>query len=542
MSLKPLEQLPKTPLTIKRALLSVSDKTDILPLAKSLHAANVTLLSTGGTYKTLQNAGIPVTEVASLTGFPECLDGRVKTLHPKIHGGILARTSYEPDNTELKQLQIEPIELVVVNLYPFSSVVSKSVVTIEEATEYIDIGGPTMVRAAAKNFAHVTILSNPVQYSAFLSEFNSGFAISYQTRLRLAKQAFNHTYEYEQSISNYFDAILHAETNESTEGHATNSNQAHKTEQSYFNVNTPLYNSLRYGENPHQEASIYGEPDKFIDCFHGKELSYNNYLDIDSALRLYQDFHDADPTCAIFKHTIPCGVASGPTLKEAYLKAFSTDKVSPFGGIVLCNTLLDLDTATAIDSIFTEIIIAPEYSGEALSLLTQKKNRRLIRLITKQGISSQKQFRSIFGGTLVQDQDNKAIDEASFQVVTKRKPSQKEMQDMLFAWKIVRHVKSNAIVFAKDEQTLGIGSGQTSRVDSSEIAVSKAAKEQLSLVGSAIASDAFFPFSDGVEAAAHAGATSVIQPGGSVRDQEVIDKANELGLAMVFTFTRHFRH
>lgn len=542
MSLKPLEQLPKTPLTIKRALLSVSDKTDILPLAKSLHAANVTLLSTGGTYKTLQNAGIPVTEVASLTGFPECLDGRVKTLHPKIHGGILARTSYEPDNTELKQLQIEPIELVVVNLYPFSSVVSKSVVTIEEATEYIDIGGPTMVRAAAKNFAHVTILSNPVQYSAFLSEFNSGFAISYQTRLRLAKQAFNHTYEYEQSISNYFDAILHAETNESTEGHATNSNQAHKTEQSYFNVNTPLHNSLRYGENPHQEASIYGEPDKFIDCFHGKELSYNNYLDIDSALRLYQDFHDADPTCAIFKHTIPCGVASGPTLKEAYLKAFSTDKVSPFGGIVLCNTLLDLDTATAIDSIFTEIIIAPEYSGEALSLLTQKKNRRLIRLITKQGISSQKQFRSIFGGTLVQDQDNKAIDEASFQVVTKRKPSQKEMQDMLFAWKIVRHVKSNAIVFAKDEQTLGIGSGQTSRVDSSEIAVSKAAKEQLSLVGSAIASDAFFPFSDGVEAAAHAGATSVIQPGGSVRDQEVIDKANELGLAMVFTFTRHFRH
>jgi len=542
MSLKPLEQLPKTPLTIKRALLSVSDKTDILPLAKSLHAANVTLLSTGGTYKTLQNAGIPVTEVASLTGFPECLDGRVKTLHPMIHGGILARTSYEPDNTELKQLQIEPIELVVVNLYPFSSVVSKSDVTIEEATEYIDIGGPTMVRAAAKNFAHVTILSNPVQYSTFLSEFNSGFAISYQTRLCLAKQAFNHTYEYEQSISNYFDAILHAETNESTEGHATNSNQAHKTEQSYFNVNTPLHNSLRYGENPHQEASIYGEPDKFIDCFHGKELSYNNYLDIDSALRLYQDFHDADPTCAIFKHTIPCGVASGPTLKEAYLKAFSTDKVSPFGGIVLCNTLLDLDTATAIDSIFTEIIIAPEFSDEALSLLTQKKNRRLIRLITKQGISSQKQFRSIFGGTLVQDQDNKAIDEASFQVVTKRKPSQKEMQDMLFAWKIVRHVKSNAIVFAKDEQTLGIGSGQTSRVDSSEIAVSKAAKEQLSLVGSAIASDAFFPFSDGVEAAAHAGATSVIQPGGSVRDQEVIDKANELGLAMVFTFTRHFRH
>ena len=542
MSLKPLEQLPTTPLTIKQALLSVSDKTDILHLAKSLHAANVTLLSTGGTYKTLQNAGIPVTEVASLTGFPECLDGRVKTLHPMIHGGILARTSYEPDNTELKQLQIEPIELVVVNLYPFSSVVSKNDVTIEKATEYIDIGGPTMVRAAAKNFAHVTILSSPAQYANFLSEFNSDSAISYQTRLRLAKEAFNHTYEYEQSISNYFDAILYAETNESIEGHATNSNEAHKKKQTYFNVNAPLHNNLRYGENPHQEASIYGEPEKFIDCFHGKELSYNNYLDIDSALRLYQDFHDTDPTCAIFKHTIPCGVASGPTLKEAYLKAFSTDKVSPYGGIVLCNTLLDLDTATTIDSIFTEIIIAPEYSDEALSLLTQKKNRRLIRLLTKQDISSQKQFRSIFGGTLVQDQDNKAIDEASFKVVTKRQPSQKEMQDMLFAWKIVRHVKSNAIVFAKNEQTLGIGSGQTSRVDSSEIAVSKAVKEQLSLEGSAIASDAFFPFSDGVEAAAHAGGTAVIQPGGSVRAQEVIDKADELGLAMVFTFTRHFKH
>ena len=542
MSLKPLEQLPTTPLTIKRALLSVSDKTDILHLAKSLHAANVTLLSTGGTYKTLQNAGIPVTEIASLTGFPECLDGRVKTLHPMIHGGILARTSYEPDNTELKQLQVEPIQLVVVNLYPFSSVVSKSNVTIEEATEYIDIGGPTMVRAAAKNFAHVTILNSPAQYSSFLSEFNSDYAISYQTRLRLAKEAFNHTYKYEQTISNYFDTILHGETNEPLKGEATDSNKTHKTVKTYFHVNAPLHNSLRYGENPHQEASIHGEPDKFIDCFHGKELSYNNYLDIDSALRLYQDFRDTDPTCAIFKHTIPCGVASGSTLKEAYLKAFSTDKVSPFGGIVLCNTLLDLDTATAIDSIFTEIIIAPEYSDEALSLLTQKKNRRLIRLLTKQDISYQKQFRSIFGGTLVQDQDNKGVDEASFKVVTKRQPSQKEMQDMLFAWKIVRHVKSNAIVFAKDEQTLGIGSGQTSRVDSSEIAVSKAVKEQLSLEGSAIASDAFFPFSDGVEAAAHAGATAVIQPGGSVRDQEVIDKADELELAMVFTFTRHFKH
>ena len=542
MSLNPLEKLPKTPLIIKRALLSVSDKTNILPLAESLHAGNVTLLSTGGTYKKIQKAGIPVTEVASLTGYPECLDGRVKTLHPVIHGGILARTSYGPDNAELKQLQIDPIELVVVNLYPFSSITAKPDVAIEEATEYIDIGGPTMVRAAAKNFAHVVILSNPNQYSRFLSEFNAQSAISFQTRLELAQQAFNHTFEYEQGIAKYFDSIVHSESDRSIGDDASETKKGSHDNQINFYVNTPLYNSLRYGENPHQEASIYGKPDKFIDCFHGKELSYNNYLDIDSALRLHEDFNRSDPTCAIFKHTIPCGVASASTLKEAYLKAFSTDKVSPFGGIVLCNAPLDLDTAKAIDSIFTEIIIAPNYSNEALELLTQKKNRRLIRLQAKQGLTSKKQFRSIFCGTLVQDQDNKPIEEASFELVTKRKPTPKEMQDMLFAWKIVRHVKSNAIVFAKDEQTLGIGSGQTSRVDSSEIAVSKAAKEQLSLKGSAIASDAFFPFSDGVEAAAHAGATAVIQPGGSVRDQEVIDKANELNLAMVFTSVRHFRH
>ena len=542
MSLKPLEQLPKTPLTIKRALLSVSDKTNILPLAESLHAANVTLLSTGGTYKTLQEAGIPVTEVASLTGFPECLEGRVKTLHPIIHGGILARTSFEPDNNELRQLQIKPIELVVVNLYPFASITAKSDVAIEEATEYIDIGGPTMVRAAAKNFAHVAILSNPNQYYTFLSEFNSHSTISFQTRLSLAQQAFKHTFEYERGISNYFDSIIQIESNQPLKDGASHSKKEHIDRQTNFHVNSPLHNSLRYGENPHQNAFIYGEPNKFIDCFHGKELSYNNYLDIDSALRLYEDFYETNPTCAIFKHTIPSGVASASTLKEAYRKAFSTDKVSPFGGIVLCNTLLDLDTAKAIDSIFTEIIIAPKYSDESLELLTQKKNRRLIRILAGQKLGTQKQYRSIFGGVLVQELDNVAIEAASFKVVTNRQPTSREMQDMLFAWKIVRHVKSNAIVFAKDEQTLGIGSGQTSRVDSSEIAVSKAAKEQLSLIGSTIASDAFFPFSDGIEAAANAGATAVIQPGGSVRDQEIIDKANELGLAMVFTSIRHFRH
>ncbi len=524
MALKPLSSLPETPLKIKRALLSVSDKSGLIELAMALNNAGVEIISTGGTAKAISDAGIAVKDASEVTGFPECLDGRVKTLHPNIHGGILARTSYTPDNEELEKLDIKPIELVVVNLYPFKETVSGENITVAKATEFIDIGGPTMIRASAKNFAHVCILSSPKQYEAFISELNEGTGIGFESRKKLAKDAFAHTADYDSAISNYFDQIVGDEP-------------AHQ-----FNISVPLSQELRYGENPHQKAAVYGNQDDVIDCFHGKQLSYNNYLDVDAALNIISDFKSGKPACAIIKHTIPCGVGVADTLNEAYKKAFSTDTVSPFGGIVVVNQELDLDTAQSIDSIFTEIIIAPSFSKEALGLLTQKKNRRLIAIKGDLILSEATTFRSIFGGLLKQDSDLEPFDESEFKVVTDRKPSEDEMKDLLFSWKVVRHIKSNAIVYAKNGKTLGIGSGQTSRVDSSEIAVAKAKKEGLNLQGSAIASDAFFPFSDGVEAAAQAGATAVIQPGGSIRDEEVIARANELGMTMIFTGKRHFKH
>jgi phosphoribosylaminoimidazolecarboxamide formyltransferase/IMP cyclohydrolase len=524
MALKPLAQLPETSLTIKRALLSVSNKTDIIPLASALHKKGIELISTGGTAKVIKEEGIPVTDASEVTGFPECLDGRVKTLHPHIHGGLLARTSYEPDNVELAELGIQPIELVVVNLYPFKETVKKDGITPATATEFIDIGGPTMIRAAAKNFAHICILSSPEQYTDFIEELNSDEGISYQLRLKLAKAAFTHTADYDVAISNYFTGLVDEDP------------------AAQFSISEPLAHPLRYGENPHQKAAVYGTQNEVIDCFHGKQLSYNNYLDVDSALNIISDFETEEPTCAIIKHTIPCGVGTASTLEEAYNKAFSTDTVSPFGGIVVVNKPLDLATATAIDKIFTEIIIAPEFDEDALELLTAKKNRRLIRIRRNVSKSETITYRSIFGGVLKQDADLEAFDQSTFKIVTERTPTESELKDLLFSWKVVRHVKSNAIVYAKDGRTLGIGSGQTSRVDSSEIAVAKAEKEGLTLEGAAIASDAFFPFSDGVEAAAAAGVTAVIQPGGSIRDEEVIAKANELGLCMIFTGTRHFKH
>lgn len=524
MALKPLSSLPETPLTIKRALLSVSDKTGLVELASALHQAGVELISTGGTSKAIADAGIPVKDASEVTGFPECLDGRVKTLHPNIHGGILARTSYAPDNEELEKLNITPIELVVVNLYPFKNKVASPDVTAAEATEFIDIGGPTMIRAAAKNFAHVCILTSPEQYATFAEEIASEKAISFTSRQKLAKEAFAHTADYDTAIANYFSELVGEEPF------------------AQFNVSEPLAHELRYGENPHQKAAVYGTQDDLIECFHGKQLSYNNYLDVDSALNIISDFEGDSPACAIIKHTIPCGVGIGSTLNEAYERAFSTDTVSPFGGIVVVNQELDLATATSIDKIFTEIIIAPSFSKEAEELLVQKKNRRLIRILKNKSQAEKVTYRSIFGGALKQDADLEPFDVNEFKVVTERQPSEEEMQDLLFAWKVVRHVKSNAIVYAKSGTTLGIGSGQTSRVDSSEIAIAKAKKEGLDLDGSAIASDAFFPFSDGVEAAAEAGVTAVIQPGGSIRDEEVIAKANELGMAMIFTGKRHFKH
>lgn len=524
MALQPLSSLPQNNLFIKRALLSVSDKTGIAELAQALHQAGVELISTGGTAKTIRDAGIPVTDVSDVTGFPECLDGRVKTLHPKIHGGILARTSHQPDNKELEKLDISPVELVVVNLYPFKKTIEDETVTPAEATENIDIGGPTMIRAAAKNFAHVCILSDPDQYAEFRSELEEGNGIAFGTRRRLARNAFEHTADYDAAISNYFTSI-------DAPGMP-----------GQLSLALPKSADLRYGENPHQKAAVYGSQNRYIHCFHGKELSYNNYLDIDSALNLMSDFKDGEPAAAIFKHTVPCGVAIHKNLKEAYRKAFETDKVSPFGGIVIVNKPLDMETAQAIDEIFTEIILAPGFREGVADFLSQKKNRRLVEILTFPAKEKSLSVRSVFGGALLQERDTGMIGEKDLKVVTKRQPDPAELSDLLFSWKIVKHVKSNAVVYARNGQTCGIGTGQTSRVDSSEIAIRKAEKENFSLKGSVVASDAFFPFADGVSAAAKAGATAVIQPGGSIRDEEVIETADKLGLAMVFTGMRHFRH
>lgn len=525
MALKPLLSLPENPLKINRALLSVSDKDGITDLAKALHESGVELISTGGTAKVIRNSGLPVKDVTEITGFPECLDGRVKTLHPLIHGGILARTSHQPDLEELKKLDITPIELVVVNLYPFKQTVASENVTPAEATENIDIGGPTMIRAAAKNFAHVCILTHPDQYKNVIEEMRESGKVSFLLRKSLAREAFQHTADYDAAISNYFNRI------------------DDKTLPDQLSLTLRKQAGLRYGENPHQKAAVYGSQLKHIDCFHGKELSYNNYLDIDSALKLISEFDSDKPVTAIFKHTVPCGVATGKSLIESYRKAFSTDTVSPFGGIVIVNQPLDMDTAKAIDEIFTEIILAPKFKSGVTEFLSQKKNRRLVRVLR---LPEQKpnrfQIKSIFGGALLQDSDTGSVSPDDIQVVTRRKPDEQELNDLLFAWKIVKHVKSNAIVYAGNGQTLGVGTGQTSRVDSSEIAVKKALKEGLSLKGSVIASDAFFPFSDGVVAAAEAGATAVIQPGGSIRDEEVIRAADEHNMAMIFTGMRHFRH
>lgn len=524
MSLKPLDKLPNEPLQIKRALISVSDKTDIALLAKALHSHDIEIVSTGGTAAAIRDLDIPVTDISSVTGEPESLDGRVKTLHPKVHAGILARTSHQPDLDEINSLDIKPFELVVVNLYPFKKTVMKEGVTPAIATENIDIGGPTMVRAAAKNFAHVCVLTSPSQYSEFLHELSDSAEISFKSRQAYAALAFSHTADYDAAISHYF--------NELEKQHFPNQ------------ISLPFNKSsdLRYGENPHQKASVYGNQSNYIDCFHGKELSYNNYLDIDSALELMNDFKDTDPTCAIFKHTVPCGAATGKTLDHAYKRAFATDKVSPFGGIVIVNKPLDMNTATSIDSIFTEIILAPDFEKGVIDFLVQKKNRRLIKILKFPGSKESIKVKSVFGGLLAQEADRKIIGSDDIKVVTKRGPSDKELDDLLFSWRIVKHVKSNGIVYGKDRATCGIGTGQTSRVESSVIAVRKAMNEDISIKGSVIASDAFFPFKDGVIAAAQSGATAVIQPGGSIRDHEVIEAANQHNMAMVFTGVRHFKH
>ncbi len=520
---------------VRRALLSVSDKAGLADFGRRLHEQGVALLSTGGTARALRDAGLPVTDVADVTGFPEILDGRVKSLHPKIHGGLLARRTDPDDLAELEEHGIDAIDLVVVNLYPFREAVSKPGVTDALAAENVDIGGPGMLRAAAKNFAFVAAVVDPGDYDAVADELEAnGGTLGLATRRRLAADAFAHTAAYDTAIAAYF-----ADTAPEAEGDTSGALPP------AFRADLPKAADLRYGENPHQRAALYGDALDRYEPLWGKALSFNNLLDLTAALDLIAEFADAPPTVAILKHTNPCGVGQADDLEAAYHKAFATDRQSPFGGIVVANRPLDRATAEAIDGVFTEIIIAPEYEEGVLDFLQQKQNRRLIRAALD-APGAPLNVRTVAGGLLVQDPDPALPAAAALReqctVPTKREPTAQEWADLDFAWRVCKHVKSNAIVYARDGATLGVGAGQMSRIDASEIAVAKGAKSKLDFAGCVVASDAFFPFADGLVAAAAAGARAAIQPGGSVRDDEVIAAADERDLAMVFTGRRHFRH
>lgn len=505
---------------IQRALISVSDKTGLTAFAQGLAAAGVEILSTGGTAAALRAAGLTVKDVAEHTGFPEMLDGRVKTLHPMIHGGLLFRRDNPEHVKQAAAHGIAPIDLVVVNLYPFERTVARDGVTLEEAIENIDIGGPSMLRSAAKNYASVTVVCDPADYPEVLREMDEhDGGTTLKLRERLAVCVFDRTARYDQGIAEYL--------------------QSRQQTAASFTCSQPLVAHLRYGENPHQKAELYGRFDEHLEQLHGKELSYNNILDITAAVDLIGEFSAA--TVAILKHTNPCGVGSDDDLCAAWDKAFATDRQAPFGGIIICNRPLTGALARGIAEIFSEVIIAPEFEPEARGILQKKKNLRLLRL---RGLPrpAPRDMRSVIGGMLVQDHDESAERPADGRIVTRRPPTQSELRAMEFGWKVVKHVKSNAIVFAGADRTLGIGAGQMSRVDAVRIAIWKAGEAGISLAGSAVASDAFFPFPDGLTAAAGAGATAAIQPGGSVRDGDVIAAADERKLAMIFTGKRHFRH
>jgi len=514
----------------KLALLSVSDKRGLVEFATALvHQHGYRLLSTGGTAKLLAEKGLPVTEVSQHTGSPEIMEGRVKTLHPKIHGGLLARRDKPEHLAEARANGIDLIDLVVVNLYPFEQTVAKPGVHFEEAIENIDIGGPSMLRSAAKNHESVTVVCDPADYVPVLAAMAGAPAGLTALRRKLALKVFQRTGSYDTAIARYLELQADEPDLESLSGFPATLTLSWKKAQ-----------ALRYGENPHQKAALYGTFHEHFQQLQGKELSYNNILDITSATYLIGEFER--PTVAILKHTNPCGLASADTLTDAWEKAYATDRQAPFGGIIVVNQTLDGPLAQAIAEIFTEVIIAPRFSEEARAILAKKKNLRL--MIAKEGLGADalQEIRSVVGGVLVQDRDRTLGQVSAFKVVTKRQPTPEEWAALLFAWKICKHVKSNAIVYCRGEQTLGIGAGQMARVDSSRIAVWKAGEAGLSLEGSVVCSDAFFPFPDGLIAAAEAGATAAIQPGGSVRDAEVIAAADERNLAMAFTGIRHFRH
>ena len=522
-----------TSITIKRALLSVSDKTGVVDLARALADRGVELVSTGGTARALRDAGLTVRDISELTGFPEMMDGRVKTLHPMVHGGLLAVRDNAGHAASMEEHGIGAIDLVVVNLYPFEATVAKGAAR-DEVVENIDIGGPSMVRSAAKNHAYVAIVTDPADY-ALVAAGETGL----DDRKRLAAKAFALTAAYDGAIARWFGQVDQGAT---------------------FPDVLPLTlrragDPLRYGENPHQSAAFYAAGDGVRGIgqarqVQGKALSYNNYNDADAALELVAEFRDADPTCVIVKHANPCGVATAATLEEAYAEAFACDTVSAFGGIIALNRPLDAATAKAITGIFTEVVVAPDADEEAIALFAAKKNLRLLLTgdlpdAARGGLTA----KSIAGGWLVQGRDNGTLSDDMLQVVTKRQPTAQELADCRFAWMVAKHVKSNAIVYAKDGATAGVGAGQMNRLESARIAAwkakdaaDKAGWDRPRTIGSAVASDAFFPFADGLMAAVEAGATAVIQPGGSIRDDEVIAAADAAGLAMVFTGMRHFRH
>jgi len=513
----------------KLALLSVSDKNGLVEFATGLvNQHGYRLLSTGGTARMLAEAGLPVTEVSEHTGFPEMMEGRVKTLHPKIHGGLLCRRD-KPDHLDAAAVNdIALIDLVVVNLYPFEETVAQAEVTREEAIENIDIGGPSMLRSAAKNHEAVTVICDPADYDVALAAMGDEEALAVLRR-QLALKVFQRTASYDAAIAEYLERDADAPDLAALGGFPD-----------VYGLELAKAQELRYGENPHQQAALYGTFHDHFEQLQGKALSYNNILDITSAAYLIGEFER--PTVAILKHTNPCGVASADTLEEAWEHAFATDQQAPFGGIIIVNHTLGPDLAETIKGIFTEVIIAPRFSDEALAILGKKKNLRL--MVAKEGLgaASLQEVRSVIGGVLLQDRDKTLGKVADFKVVTQRQPTPAEWASMLFGWKVCKHVKSNAIVYCRGERTLGVGAGQMARVDSSRIAVWKSGEAKLDLQGSVVASEALFPFADGLIAAADAGATCAIQPGGSVRDDEVIAAADERNMAMVFTGIRHFKH
>ncbi len=526
---------------IKQALLSVSDKTGLVELARGLAALGVSLLSTGGTAKMLTEAGLTVTEVADYTGFPEMLDGRVKTLHPKVHGGLLARRDHAAHVQALEKAGIPPIDLLVVNLYPFESTVANAACTLEEAIENIDIGGPAMVRSAAKNWRGVGVVTDAAQYHNVLSEIQRNGALSDETRFALAVAAFNRIANYDAAISDYLSSLQPDGTRSEFPAQA--------------NGRFVKLQDLRYGENPHQHAALYRDlhpaPGSLVTAkqVQGKELSYNNLADADAAWECVKSFDEC--ACVIVKHANPCGVAVGRDCVQAYTKAVATDPTSAFGGIIAFNRPLDAAAALALSKQFVEVLIAPAYAADALAVLATKAHVRVLE-VALAGVRDGKtawekgrnahEVKRIGSGLLMQSADNREMTVAELKVVTRKQPSPQQLADLLFAWRVAKYVKSNAIVFCGNGQTLGVGAGQMSRIDSARIASIKAAHAQLSLQGSVVASDAFFPFRDGLDVVVEAGATAVIQPGGSIRDDEVIAAADEHGIAMVYTGVRHFRH